>query len=123
VRQQQGVTPSGSGHEPTASAGKPSSQSRVPNADKLITAGMLADRLRPIVLGGESSCLDGTPMIPLHRTTVSAIYQHLERMADLDGETTLFALECALRQADERHAEQQASIKAKLLKRGEQVSA
>jgi hypothetical protein len=43
-------------------------------------------------------------MIPLHRGTVSAIYQHLERLACLDGEVTLFALDCALRRADERHA-------------------
>ena len=78
--------------------------------DKLITAGMLADRLRPIVLGGDAACLDGTPMIPLHRGTVSAIYQHLERLADLDGEKTLGALECALIRADERHAEEKARI-------------
>jgi hypothetical protein len=58
--------------------------------DVLISAGMLADRLRPLVLascdGPEpnrygSSCLNGTPMIPIHRATLGAIYQHLERIA------------------------------------------
>ena len=53
-----------------------------------MTAGMLADRLRPIVLGGDDACLIGTPMIPLHRATVTAIYQHLERLANMDGEET-----------------------------------
>lgn len=76
-----------------------------PNSDKLITAGMLADRLRPIVLGGSSACLKGTSMIPLHRGTVSAIYQHLERLADLDGEKTLGALEHSLARHMERTEE------------------
>lgn len=67
--------------------------------DVLISAGMLADRLRPIVLGGESACLNGTPMIPLHRGTVSAIYQHLERLAEIDGEITLGKLDAASRRA------------------------
>lgn len=55
----------------------------------IISAGMLADRLRPIVLGGDNSCLNGTQMIPLHRATVTAIYQHLERLASIDGEEKL----------------------------------
>lgn len=56
--------------------------------DTLITAGMLANRLRPIVLGGETACLDGAQMIPLHRATVTSIYMHLERLAEIDGEET-----------------------------------
>lgn len=66
-------------------------------SDVLVTAGMLADRLRPLVLaacnGPEpdrfgSSCLNGSPYIPLHRGTVSAIYQHLESLAKIRGEKT-----------------------------------
>ena len=34
----------------------------------------LRDRLRPIAQGGDSACLSGSPMIPLHRDTVAEIY-------------------------------------------------
>jgi hypothetical protein len=66
-------------------------------ADYIETAGMLANRLRPLVLAAcdgpppgrfGSSCISGTPMIPLHRATLTAIYQHLERLAEQDGEVT-----------------------------------
>lgn len=57
--------------------------------DQIISAGMLADRLRPLVLGGATACIDNTPMIPLHRATVTAIYQHMERLALMDGEVTI----------------------------------
>ncbi len=61
--------------------------------DYIASAGTLADQLRPLVLAAcdgdppehfGSSCLDGTPMIPLHRGTVSAIYQHLADKASLE---------------------------------------
>ena len=56
--------------------------------DRLITAGMLADRLRPLVLGSRNSCIGKTPMVPLHIATVTSIYMHLERLAKIDGEVT-----------------------------------
>jgi hypothetical protein len=73
--------------------------SKLSVADEMVSAGMLADRLRPLVLGGERSCLDGTPMIPLHRGTVTAIYMHLERLAMADGEKTIGGLKWALAEA------------------------
>lgn len=60
-------------------------------------AAELANRLRPLVLDScdgpppnrfGSSCLNGTPMIPLHRSTVSAVYECLERLAKIEGEKT-----------------------------------
>jgi hypothetical protein len=73
-----------------------------PGGDKMVSAGILADRLRPLVLAGESACLNGTPMIPFHRGTVTAIYMHLERLAGLDGEKTIGALEWDLAATDAR---------------------
>ncbi len=66
-------------------------------ADYVETAGTLANLIRPLVLAacdGEtpehygSSCLNGSPMIPLHRATLTAIYQHLEDLASRNGEFT-----------------------------------
>jgi hypothetical protein len=58
--------------------------------DVIVTLDMLCERLRPIVLGGRDACLRGTPMIPLHIATVTAIYQHLEdaRLKDIPMTTT-----------------------------------
>jgi len=94
--------------------------------DQLITAGMLADRLRPLVLSScdqdnpnlsGPSCLSGTPMIPLHRATVGAIYQHLERIADWEGEDTILSLEMKLRGVDHQAAQRRAELEDKLAKR------
>ena len=101
----------------------------VDDKDELITAGMLADRLRPLVLAscdqGESgtSCLDGTPMIPLHRGTVGAIYQHLERIADWDGERTILSLEMELRNVEHGAEKRKAEISEKLAQRKQEVAA
>jgi len=91
-------------------------ESEMPKSDVLITAGMLADKLRPWATGsateadaeagqiwpveinqdlgeGEHSITellgrDALPMLALHPATIGAIYQHLERLAKLDGEKT-----------------------------------
>lgn len=56
-------------------------------ADALESPGALADRLRPIVLGGlEHSCIHGTPMVPLHIATLTTIWNVLENAARRLGE-------------------------------------
>jgi len=95
----------------------------VDDKDAVITAGMLADRLRPLVLAscdrGEtgSSCLDKTPMIPLHRATVGAVYHHLERLAHMDREKTVRSLEMQLAEARTAHASHIADIENELAER------
>jgi hypothetical protein len=99
----------------------------VDDGDALITAAMLADRLRPLVLAscdqGETgtSCLNGTPMIPLHRATVGAIYQHLERIAGWDGEKTILALEMDLRSVDDHAEKRRAELNEQLAKRKQEA--
>lgn len=85
--------------------------------DVLIAPGMLADRLRPIVLGGEGSCLRGTQMIPLHRATVTAIYQHLETLAGLNGDETIGALEHALSRLNSQKDDELCRLQEKLSER------
>ena len=38
----------------------------------------LAPRMRMLVNGGEDACINGTPMIPIHRQTLSDIAEHLD---------------------------------------------
>ena len=91
--------------------------------DVLISAGMLADRLRPLVLAscdrGETgtSCMGNGPFIPIHRATLGAIYQHLEDKAAWDGERTILALECELRGLEENRSERMAEARARLAER------
>lgn len=60
--------------------------------DALESPGMLADRLRPLVTaskredGWPTSCMDGTPMVPLHIATVTTIWNVLENAARALGE-------------------------------------
>lgn len=66
----------------------------VPVVHVLTPAADLVKQLRPIVNascdldGGESgtSCLNGTQMIPIHRSTLTAIVQHLDDYARLTAE-------------------------------------
>lgn len=94
--------------------------------DILITAGMLADRLRPLVLAScdgpppnrfGSSCLNGTPMIPLHRATLGAIYQHLERIAVWDNERTILSLEQEIYSLEKGQSDRLEEAKEKLAAR------
>lgn len=54
--------------------------------DTLESPGMLADRLRPLVLAGDSACIDGTPMVPVHKATLGTIWNVLENAAIALGE-------------------------------------
>lgn len=94
--------------------------------DELISAGMLADRLRPLVLAscdGEpphrfgSSCLNGSPFIPIHRATLGAIYQHLEGKAAWDGERTIMSLEAEISALERGQSERLLEAREKLERR------
>jgi hypothetical protein len=89
----------------------------------VISAGMLADRLRPLVLAScdqgdtGSSCMNNGPFVPIHRATLSAIYQHLERIAAWDGERTILSLECELRSLRAGQSKRIAEAEEKLVHR------
>jgi hypothetical protein len=54
--------------------------------DMLPSPRMLAKELRPLVLAGDSACIDGTPMVPIHRATLTTILLVLDGAADALGE-------------------------------------
>lgn len=104
------------------------SETIVDEKDVLISAGMLADRLRPLVLAScdqghtGSSCITGGPFIPIHRATLGSIYQHLEDKAAWDQEQTILALEMELAHVDQKAAERRDELAGKLAKRRAELS-
>lgn len=50
----------------------------------------LADTLRAIVWAGDSACITGTPMVPLHKDTVADILAQLERVAQFESAAQFF---------------------------------
>ncbi len=51
---------------------------RKPAGDEIESAGMLADRLRQLVLAGDDACISGTPMVPIHKATLTSIVLALD---------------------------------------------
>jgi len=53
-------------------------------ADKLSPQGLkeLVERLSPIADAGDIACLKGTPMVPLHKSTIREIVDYLKDWND-----------------------------------------